>query len=206
MTTNTQKRGRAVRSAGVGAALAGVALLCVTAPGATCATTPTTKMVAVRISGGHATDPRDGGRPVVLVAAALGVPTEVFRTAFSGVTPAAAGSEPDPAQVQRNKAALLKVLAPYGVTNETLDAASNRYRFNGSVGETWPQTAATAKAIIRHGRVVALKIVRAGAGFSSTPRVTIPGHPRVTVRATLAYGRDVTANGSLASLVVVGRS
>src|SRR5688500_17958881 len=47
--------------------------------------------VTVTISGGHQTDARDNGRPVVLIAAALGVPTEVFRTALSGVTPAENG-------------------------------------------------------------------------------------------------------------------
>jgi hypothetical protein len=35
--------------------------------------------VPVNFSGGHETDPRDHGRPVVLVAAALKVRPEVFR-------------------------------------------------------------------------------------------------------------------------------
>ncbi len=44
--------------------------------------------IPVTFSGGHETDPKDHGRPVVLVAAALNVKPEVFRKAFSGVTPA----------------------------------------------------------------------------------------------------------------------
>ncbi len=46
------------------------------------------RKVPVTFSGGHGTDPRDYGRPVVLIAAALKVKPEVFRKAFSGVRPA----------------------------------------------------------------------------------------------------------------------
>ena len=59
----------------------------------------------VAFSGGHETDPRDMGRPVILVAAGLGVPPEVFRETFTHVTPAAAGREPEQEQVQKNKQA-----------------------------------------------------------------------------------------------------
>src|SRR5947209_5523361 len=56
--------------------------------------------IPVTFAGGHETDPRDRGRPVVLIAAALGVPADVFRAAFRNVTPAPAGREPDPEQVR----------------------------------------------------------------------------------------------------------
>ncbi|HEY4094237.1 MAG TPA: hypothetical protein VGM33_01920 [Baekduia sp.] len=160
------------------------------------------RVVKLRITGGHATDPRDHGRPVVLVAAALGVPTDVFRTAFSGVTPAAAGAEPDPDQVQRNKAALLAVLAPYGVTNERLDTVSNHYRYQGSAGEMWTHKSATAQAVVRNGKVVSVKLLRGGAGYSSTPKITVPGVPGATVKATVAYGADLSTNGEVATLKV----
>jgi hypothetical protein len=160
------------------------------------------KVVKLRITGGHATDPRDNGRPVVLVAAALGVPTEVFRTAFSGVTPAAAGAEPDPDQVQRNKAALLAVLAPYGVTNEGLDTVSDHYRYQGSAGETWTHKTATAQAVVRGGKVVSVKLLNGGAGYSSTPKITVPGVPDAAVKATVAYGTDLSTNGGVATLKV----
>src|SRR5436190_8396245 len=84
--------------------------------------------VPVTFSGGHDTDPQDRGRPVVLVAAALGVKPEVFREAFRGVTPAR-GGKPTPEQARSNKEALLKVLKPYGITNERLDEVSDYYRY-----------------------------------------------------------------------------
>jgi hypothetical protein len=181
------------------AALAGLAL----AIGAQDTPAASKRSSAVKITGGHATNPHDKGRPVVLVAAGLGVPTEVFRKAFDGVTPAGAGQEPDPAQVQANKAALLKVLAPYGVTNELLDTVSNYYRYDGSAGEVWQQSAASAKALVRNGKVVSVRIVTAGAGYSSTPHVTIPGYPKVRVRATISYGKDLATNGSVSRLTIV---
>ena len=42
--------------------------------------------VPVKFSGEHELGPNDYGRPVPLLAAALGVTPEVFRKAFSGVT------------------------------------------------------------------------------------------------------------------------
>src|SRR4051794_35543434 len=84
--------------------------------------------VPVTFSGGHETDPRDNGRPVVLIAAALEVKPEVFRKAFSGVTPAR-GRGPTDDEARRNKEALMKVLEPYKVTNEWLDDVSNYYRY-----------------------------------------------------------------------------
>ena len=48
----------------------------------------------VVFSGGHETDPRDRGRPVILIAAALGVPADVFRAAFTHVHPPPQGRAP----------------------------------------------------------------------------------------------------------------
>jgi hypothetical protein len=42
---------------------------------------------------------------------ALKAPTEVFREAFSHVTPASGGREPEPEQVRLNKSALMHALA-----------------------------------------------------------------------------------------------
>jgi hypothetical protein len=61
-----------------------------------------------------------------LIAAGLSVRPEVFREAFSGVTPAR-GRGPTREEARKNKAALLKVLAPQGVTNERLDEVSDYY-------------------------------------------------------------------------------
>src|SRR5437764_9745350 len=76
--------------------------------------------VPLTFAGGHEIGKSDYGRPVVLIAAALGVKPEVFREAFSGVTPAK-GGKPSKELAQKNKAALMKVLAPHSVTNERLD-------------------------------------------------------------------------------------
>lgn len=153
------------------------------------------------ISGGHDTDPRDDGRPVVLIAAALGVPTEVFRTAFSAVTPAR-GAEPSPAQVQANKAALLRVLAPYGITNVRLDLVSNQYRYNGSAGQMWPTTAATATATVVNGRVTGFTITNPGNGYSSAPTITVTGAGSVIATATVAYTTSFATNGSLSAITL----
>src|SRR5437016_5075268 len=78
--------------------------------------------VPVVFNGGHDTDPRDHGRPVVLIAAALGVKPEVFREAFSHVHPAGPGSGgPTDAEARKNKAALMSALGKYGITNDRLD-------------------------------------------------------------------------------------
>ncbi|WP_157276568.1 hypothetical protein [Paenibacillus sp. Soil766] len=164
-------------------------------------TNPSTYSVV--ISGGLTTDPQDKGRPVVLIAAALGVPTEVFREAFSGVTPSGLDSQPSHELAQRNKAALMKVLGPYGITNERLDEVSNFYRYNGSRTATWQKTSATATAIVTEGVVTGVTITNPGAGYSSTPTVTITGPTgTVTAKAVVTYTQDFKTNGSITSITL----
>lgn len=164
-------------------------------------TNPSTYSVV--ISGGLTTDPQDKGRPVVLIAAALGVPTEVFRTAFSGVTPSGLDSQPSHELAQRNKAALLKVLGPYGITNERLDEVSNFYRYNGNRTATWHKTSATATAIVTDGVVTGVTITNPGAGYSSTPTVSITGPTgTITAKAVVTYTQDFKTNGSIASITL----
>ena len=180
----------------VASVVAAALLACSASP----AVSATSRTVPVTISAGHATDPRDHGRPVVLVAAALGVPPEVFREAFSGVHPADPDAGPTPEEAQANKAALLRVLAPYGVTNERLDEVSGRYRYVASHGELWTHRAATATAVVRGGKVVSLTLTDAGAGYSSTPKVTVKGFPAARVKVAVAYGTDLDTNGRIATL------
>jgi len=105
------------------------------------------EQVPVTLTGGFETDPRDHGRPVVLVAAGLAVTPEIFRKAFSGVHPAGPNSGgPTDAEARRNKQALLSVLAPYGVTDDRLNEVSNYYRYNHSAGEMWKHVDASAVA------------------------------------------------------------
>ncbi len=158
--------------------------------------------VELVISGGHETDARDHGRPVVLIGNALGVTPEVFREAFSHVTPAPGGSEPEPGQVQRNKAALLGALGKYGVTNDFLDRVSNYYRYQPGRGQLWPTSNGAATAIIKDGAVTSIQITKAGGGYSSPPKVSIPRHPEIALNATLAFGKDLKSNGSIAAISV----
>lgn len=158
--------------------------------------------VAVTITGGHDTAQQDNGRPVVLIAAALNVPTEVFREAFSGVTPAGQGSGgPTEAEAQANKQALLAVLAPYGVTNDRLDEVSNFYRYRPGGGRLWTHTDATGTATVVDGVITAVTITDPGAGYSSTPTVKANG---ATLTATVAYGTDLATNGRITSLAIAG--
>jgi hypothetical protein len=156
--------------------------------------------VPVTISGGFDTVAGDNGRPIVLVAGLLGVAPAVFRTAFSGVTPANPAVGPTVEEAQANKAALLSVLAPYGITNDELDHASNTYRYNQSAGQTWPHTAATAVAIASNGVLTAVKVTSAGSGYTSAPTITLSDGRTAT--AKLRYGKNVATNASIAAITL----
>jgi hypothetical protein len=161
-----------------------------------------TQTHAVTFEGGHQTDPQDMGRPVVLIAAALKVPSDVFRKAFSNVTPAPGGREPEPGQVNRNKQALLRSLSPFGITNELLDRVSDYYRYNPGRGEVWHNTPATANATVLNGVVTGFTITNAGSGYSSPPKVSITGFADLNVTATLSFGPDLQKNGSIKELSI----
>jgi hypothetical protein len=158
--------------------------------------------ITLTITGGHETDQRDHGRPVVLIGYALGVTPEIFREAFSRVTPAPGGTEPAPEQVRKNKSALLGALSKQGVTNERLDEVSNYYRYQPGRGRLWPTSEAEAVATFKNGKIEAVSIIKPGSGYSSLPKITAPGHPEITITPTLAYGKDLKSNGSLSALKV----
>jgi hypothetical protein len=158
--------------------------------------------VPVIYSGGHETDPRDHGRPVVLAAGALGVTPEVFRKAFSGVTPAR-GRGPTREEARRNKEALMKVLKPYKVTNDRLDEVSNYYRYRPEKGEMWPTTAAEAYAVVEDGAIKRIVVTKPGAGYSSPPKVTVKGFAKVPLEAKIEFVKDLKKNGAVASVTVV---
>jgi hypothetical protein len=157
--------------------------------------------VPVAFSGGHESDPRDHGRPVVLIAAALKVRPEVFRQAFSGVNPAR-GRRPTGDEQRRNKEALLKVLGPYNVTNERLDEVSDYYRYRPEKGELWPNKPAKAEAIVENGNIKKITITDTGAGYSSPPKATVKGFEKVPLETKLKFGTDFKKNGSVASIAV----
>ena len=155
--------------------------------------------VPIVFSGGHDTDGRDHGRPVVLIAAALGVPTDVFRKAFSGVTPAK-GRGPTEEEARRNKDALLSILAPYGITNDRLDTVSNYYRYRPESGRLWRNHPAEGVAIIRNGKVVALRITNPGSGYSSPPVASVPGFALDSLVVKLKYTSQFETNGSISAV------
>ena len=167
-------------------------------------TTVSLTRVPVVFSGGHETDPRDHGRPVALIAGALGVQPEVFREAFSHVRPAPAGTAPEPDQVRENKAALMSALARYGVTNERLDEVSNYYRYRREKGEMWPTRPAVAFAILDRGAVTHFIVVNGGSGYSSPPTISVPGTTVRATKAVLSFDRSFDKNGSVARITESG--
>lgn len=161
------------------------------------------KRIKVEFSGGHETDPVDRGRPVKLIAAALGVSPEVFRDAFSRVRPAPAGQEPDPQQVRQNKAALMAALGPLGVTNERLDAVSNYYRYPPGRGKLWRTQPAVAETLVKDGVITGFEVIAGGSGYTSPPIVTVPGFKQVPVQVQLSFGVDLDRNGSVTAINLV---
>jgi len=153
-------------------------------------------------SGGHETDPVDHGRPVALIGNALGVTPEVFRDAFSGVSPAENGS-PSPSRAQANKQILMDKLGPLGVTNERLDEVSNFYRYRPQSGELWKHKPAVATATIKDSKVTGFKISDGGYGYSTPPTVQIAGHLTVKVKAELEYTSDLQTNGRVKTLTII---
>ncbi len=163
---------------------------------------PGVTRVKVEFSGGHETDGVDKGRPVVLIANALGVKPEVFRDAFSHVHPAPAGTEPDPEQVRKNKSALMDALGKYGITNDQLDKVSNYYRYQRNKGEMWPTKPAVAYALVKDGKVTGYEVESGGAGYSSPPTLTIPGIKNTKAKVELSFGKDLDHNGAVSSIVL----
>lgn len=162
----------------------------------------TESKVDVVFSAGHETDPRDGGRPVVLIANALGVPPEVFRDVFKGVHPAEPGRGPSEQEARQNKAVLLAGLSRYGVTNERLDEVSNYYRYNRSRGELWRAKPASAYAVLEKGKVVKFIVTDGGSGYTSAPSVTLPGVEKGAGEVTLSYGKAFDSNGSVTAIAL----
>lgn len=155
--------------------------------------------VPLVFSGGHDIGPDDHGRPCVLIASALGVKTEVFREAFSGVTPAK-GRGPSGEEARRNKEALLKVLGPHGVTNERLDEVSDFYRYRPQNGELWKHKEARAHAIVENGKVTKVVVTDPGFGYSTPPEVTVAGHPDAKFTVHLLLDKHLQKNGSIEAI------
>jgi hypothetical protein len=161
----------------------------------------TEKKVPVIITGGHTIGPKDFGRPVMLIAAGLGVETDVFRQAFSGVTPAKGGG-PTGDEARKNKQALMNVLQPHGITNERIDEVSNYYRYQPQRGELWPTKPAKAHAIVENGTLKKIVIDEAGSGYCSTPEIKVHGFPTAQYKVHLKLTKELKQNGSIESIDV----
>ena len=161
---------------------------------------PGVTRVPVTFSGGHETVPVDHGRPVVLIAAALGVKDEVFRDAFSRVHPAGPGSGgPSREEAQANKKVLMDALGKFGITNERLDTVSNFYRYPPGRGNLWKTTPATANALVKNGAVIGYEIISGGAGYSTPPSVSV-------AKVEITFGKDFETNGAVSAITVAQRN
>ncbi len=159
--------------------------------------------VPVVFSEGHETNPVDHGRPVVLVAGALGVAPEVFREAFSHVHPAGPDSGgPTGDEARQNKRALMSVLGRHGITNDRLDAVSNHYRYVRSHGESWPAKPASAVALVKDGIVTGFEIKEGGSGYSSAPTVTVPNARPFAAEVKLGFNKAFDKNGAVTGITL----
>lgn len=183
--------------------VAAFALATFSAPAAPRELPPGVTRESVVFSGGHETEGVDHGRPVVLIAAALGVAPEVFREAFSHVHPAGPGSGgPTDAEARQNKAALMNALGKYGITNERLDTVSNYYRYPPGRGGVWKNKPATANALAKNGAIIGYEITSGGAGYSSPPTVSVPNVKGATGKVEISFGKDLETNGAVSAITV----
>jgi hypothetical protein len=159
----------------------------------------------VEFTGGHEIGKNDFGRPVVLMAAALGVTPEQFREAFSGVRPAR-GRGPTGEEQRKNKEALMRVLAPLGVTNERMDEVANYYRFRPEDGELWPTEEAEAYAEVKGGRIARVVVTAAGSGYSSPPTVRVKGFAKAKLAAKLKLSEELDENGGIAAVEIANEA
>jgi hypothetical protein len=158
--------------------------------------------VPVTFSGGHELGKNDFGRPINLLAAALGVKPDEFRKAFSGVTPAR-GRGPTGEEQRRNKEALMKVLGPLKVTNERMDEAANYYRFRPQKGELWPTKPAEAYAVVDGGKIKQIVVTEPGSGYNTPPKATIEGVQNARLETKVQYDTNLKKNGRIESIEVV---
>lgn len=157
--------------------------------------------VPVIFSGGHETGDQDKGRPVVLIAAALGVKPDVFRDAFRGVRPAEDG-RPTNDEAERNKEVLMKALEPHDITNERLDEVSDYYRYKPGNGNLWKTTPAKAYALVEGGKVKRVVVTNPGSGYSSPPVAIVQGMEKVQLKVTILFSKELKSNGAVSSVAV----
>jgi hypothetical protein len=98
----------------------------------------------------------------------------------------------------------MSALGKHGITNDRLDEVSNFYRYPPGRGGLWRNKPAVANALVKDGVVIGYEVVDGGAGYSSTPTVTVPGFKIENVKVTLSYGKDLEKNGSVSTIAIAG--
>lgn len=192
---------RSTLAAGVVTAAIAIAITGITLKAHADTPKPRAGEIAVTLDGGYDTDRRDGGRPVKLIAAALGVTDDVFRDAFSHVRPAKNGG-PTGEEARKNKHELLSRLEKYGVTNDRLDEVSNFYRYRPQNGELWKHKAAVVFASVKDGKVTGFRVAEPGYGYSSPPTVKVDGAAGLMATVKLLNDKDLQKNGAIESIEI----
>src|SRR5262249_32645502 len=117
------------------------------------------------------------------------------------VTPAK-GGRPTGEQARKNKAALMKVLKPLGVTNERLDEVSDYYRYRPQAGELWKTTPAKAHAVVEDGKIKQIVVTEPGSGYSTAPTATVTGMEKTPLEVAVHFDKDLKKNGSISAIEV----
>jgi hypothetical protein len=126
---------------------------------------------------------------------------ELFREAFSGVTPARNG-RPSPGEARRNKAILMKALGPHGITSERLDEVSDYYRYQPQRGQPWKNVPAKAYAIVENGKVKKVVVTSPGSGYNTPPTAIVRGMEMVALKVTVQFGKELDKNGSVRAVEI----
>jgi Spy/CpxP family protein refolding chaperone len=164
---------------------------------------PGVKRLPVVFANGHDTVPVDHGRPVILIASALGVAPEVFREAFSHVHPAGPGrGGPTDAEARANKTALMNALGKYGITDERLNTVSNFYRYAAWEGGIWKNKPATANALVKDGAVIGYELTSGGYGYTTAPSISVPELPSAAARVEIGFSKEFETNGAVTAISV----
>ncbi len=97
----------------------------------------------------------------------------------------------------------MDALGKHGITNDQLDTVSNYYRYQPGRGKLWKHTPASAKAILKEGKVTGFEITNPGSGYMTPPVISVVGHEKIRDKATLEFTKNFETNGSITSLTIM---
>ena len=94
-----------------------------------------------------------------------------------------------------------RVRATIDAVRHDLDAGGPLlYRYPPGRDRLWTNSPAAAYAVMKDGAVTSIVITDPGAGYTSPPQVSIPGHPEIALQAQLVFGRSLKTNGSISAI------